>query len=480
MYRNRVSARPGPQLHDDNDDYVTPQEAWACDMTLARMLIAHLETRPLGERRRELLRHLTRRGGPLRQGRELSAPLAHRIFEVGRLRPLTSLEHTFLLERLESEPGAVDIAGPGASSHSLLHDPAFYPFLNPQDQLEASARREDTTAIVELLVQHEDMLVPHLLRLFTVQPTLIALLPWQVQYKLAMYQLAGQPLPPVQWHPMVQRSLELARGNRAAIRAHLDALEAEVRREAFSSSVALDWRPLLPTCDGGARVTHCEGRPWRDGVAWCSPLSQGCDVAPGGPARLRSDLTLPPHRWGLPELLHLSGFADRERLLFPELREEGELLSKLGGWINRLNTIRKHMRCRSCDEIMVARKDYARWYARYSVTIFDCVQAGTGHDQGVKLTHCWGCSGLIDSRRCQQRDGTYNLCLRCAAGDEYKHNVGERCPGCGVGPMRLLRNRWGKLSLKCGSCGHDACVTPRTRNKLFPLVRVTDWKSPKE
>ena len=291
-------------------------------------------------------------------------------------------------------------------------------------------------------------------------------------------------------------------------------IEEWVCSQAWRSTRPLMLSPLLPNCGPGI-VKYCEGQARakrqlsevaQEGdptpSAWCPRAASMCLPMGSAPrvkyrsyepwtrsrrgrrsrrdydfdqpteymltgARVSADLKQNWDRWRLLELLVALGITPR----LDGLSDVGGAITlaaaytlKLSGWVNRLNDLRPRLACRVCGEIMVPDYGYARFLARYNVTVAEC-RHGLPHDK-VYLNHCWACEKIIDSRDSTikvsdegQVGRGLHLCLVCGSGP-MSHGPshgpfaqGDVCPKCGKRAMRLLAD--GQVR-KCDSdsCGH--------------------------
>jgi DNA-directed RNA polymerase subunit RPC12/RpoP len=251
-------------------------------------------------------------------------------------------------------------------------------------------------------------------------------------------------------------------------------IEGWVMDEAWNDSKPLDLTALVPQCTvGDARVLHCEGRlnveilngnsesqngPYCGRLRWSSQRSYCSE------ARVLANLELPWKSWSLLELLATTGINP----CVEGLRHSLEYVPKLGGWVNRLNEIRDHLKCSECGAIMRPNYAYARFAARFNATVVSC-PSGAGHDEGVYLNQCWGCeSHIIDSRYDSIKYEGFYLCLECGSGPKNakKFSQGDSCPKCGHGPMAKQSEKG--LERICKECGHKIILPPR--HKITPRV----------
>ncbi|MFC4454106.1 hypothetical protein [Deinococcus sonorensis] len=377
---------------------------------------------------------------------------------------------------------------PYLADHPMALDEKLYPRLDLQGQLCAilvAAVEEHASALrrmQEFLHLHGEAAMVLLLRAAD-RAGVLEYLPWQIQYRVAItWLVAGDArVRTVPWKSEVVTALAVAQAtDRVSARAALDGLFDMVASRAYLNTDPLDFTPLVPPCRNKAvSCTHCEGSRWMSDAAYCPTLRGPCTLdlrgaSPtimriDGPAWIRPNLTLPPAQWSVLELLHHAGLKPKE--LYPELRNDEELVSRLGGWLNRLNKIRSRLRCQTCSTIMHPRKKYAKFMAKFPVTVFACEH----HPIPVKLTDCWLCDDIIDSRDSPISDGqsTYNICCRCGAGEEGKATIGRRCPTCGQGPMRLKTRATVNGRRQMLECSRSGCsclidVFPKQKRYLAP------------
>lgn len=284
-------------------------------------------------------------------------------------------------------------------------------------------------------------------------------------------------------------------------RAHM-LIQDLVVAEAWTSTVPLDLSPLLPPCaPAHIAVAHCEGRVWptrganasdqkQAQRAYCPRARVACWTADGQlppsvsqpylplrGARLYADPTLRWWEWSLQELVaHLDITP-----AVPKLKDPQEYVSRLSGWVNRLNEIRERLACRPCGAIMKTNMKYAKHLAVYASTVFSC-EHGAGHDQDVYLSHCWACREVIDGRDCRVYVEGYRVCLACGSGPQASHTYrqGSLCPKCESKDMHAL-DGYGRR-LRCGVCQHTIKLPPADRLTGPPLVRqpTTSTSAPDE
>ncbi len=259
----------------------------------------------------------------------------------------------------------------------------------------------------------------------------------------------------------------------AAFRRAHQIFEDTVVRQAWDAADSIDLHVLLPSCEPKI-VSYCEGRHWittedkEAGYeiavrAFCPRTKNSCEPSfipiyedvrlscSNYGARLYAECSHSWKDWSILELLSSSNITPS----LVGLRNPEEYVSKLAGWVNRLNEIRKRLRCSTCGEIMRPNVSYAKLLAKFSVTILSCGN-GINHDQDVYLNECWGCNAIIDSRENQQRVEKYYLCLQCGSGPQNnsKYSQGTICPKCGATPMHQINNR----DYNCLTCNHKIRV----------------------
>jgi hypothetical protein len=212
--------------------------------------------------------------------------------------------------------------------------------------------------------------------------------------------------------------------------------------EEWGSEKPLDLTSLLPQCELG-RYLHCEARVWHraDGrtALWCR--DGVCRVG-----RVDDDCSLPGSQWRLQEYMQQLAIEPSKEVA----PDRVQCVTRLAGWVNRLNEIRARMRCRVCGKLMVSSNHYdERRLAAYNAMVSRCITPGCSRNgesdtsNHVYLSHCWACGATIDSRDCRQRVDGYRLCLRCGSGPQYSRTChqGDICPSCGRRGMKQISDR---------------------------------------
>ena len=242
--------------------------------------------------------------------------------------------------------------------------------------------------------------------------------------------------------------------------------------QAWCSTDPLDLAPLLPGCAPQV-VRYCEARPWstneereseisRVSRAYCPRARKPCGVLGQGNrrpyalqgARLYAVRSRGWKDWSLLELLEEVGVEPD----LAGLQSAGEYVTRLSGWVNRLNEIRERLKCSVCGQIMTPNSRYARNLAAYNATVFSC-QAGSDHDNDIYLSHCWGCRRIIDSRESQIQIEGYYLCVYCGSGplESNDYTQGDICPKCGTPDMATGSYDRGRT---CRACHHSIQLPP--------------------
>lgn len=156
--------------------------------------------------------------------------------------------------------------------------------------------------------------------------------------------------------------------------------------------------------------------------------------------------------WTLLELLEATGVEPK----LPGLKNPDEYVPKLSGWVNRINEIRERLKCSVCKQIMPHNIEYAKFLAKFRVTVVSC-QQGAGHDQNVYLNECWGCSEIIDSRESKHQlaEDNYYICIHCGSGSQHSNSYtqGDICPQCAT-PAMVMSYRNNRYR-HCHSCNHS-------------------------
>jgi cold shock CspA family protein len=263
------------------------------------------------------------------------------------------------------------------------------------------------------------------------------------------------------------------------------AIQNYVVRQAWSSSVPLNFFPLLPDClsKKESAVEYCEARAWptqedreaptqRVSRAFCPRLDGNCVLFKLGArlsfsnqgARLYPELEQEWSDWSLLEVFEALEINPQ----LPELRNPNEYIQKLSGWVNRLNEIRERLRCSVCDQIMPPNYEYAKNLARYNLTVVSC-KHGSGHDNNIYLNHCWGCEKIIDSRESKIQVEGFYICVHCGSGPRSSstYRQGSICPNCRMGNMRAEQTD--EYVSKTRICQNPVCLhkirLPAERNR---------------
>lgn len=232
------------------------------------------------------------------------------------------------------------------------------------------------------------------------------------------------------------------------------ALQELIVMRAWKSDQSIDLAPLLPECALGI-YAHCEAQDWKKGSEWGLVW---CRRGPCSEAHLTPDRTLPLDRWSLPEFLDVLEIEPLSSVVV----NRREYVTKLGGWVNRLNDIRERLRCSHCSEFMQPHGSYPKNLARYHVTVVQCENSECAAcGKGVYLSHCWACQHPIDSsRETPIRVEERYVCAHCGSGPQKSdtYSQGDVCPACGSRDMRQL----GKArQFRCQNCMHTTRLPPQ-------------------
>lgn len=200
-----------------------------------------------------------------------------------------------------------------------------------------------------------------------------------------------------------------------------DDLQNAILEIAWDIEANLDCAPLLPICENYC-TTYCEGRPWKNDIAFCPRTGKACKIDNSDfnsnsyyhtiGARISPNYSLHWSKWSLLE--YFSSINVTPRL--PELATANEYTNRMAGWLNRLIEIRERLKCRICGKPLLSNMKYAKNLARYNATVFYCPD---NHDEQIYISHCWSCHKIIDSRDCQNRDsGGFYVCTNCGSGSK--------------------------------------------------------------
>lgn len=263
-----------------------------------------------------------------------------------------------------------------------------------------------------------------------------------------------------------------------------------VIQEAWKSTKPLELTLFLPPCSNDdARVMHlkyCEATPWdkhKNGESkpYCPRLGHSiCSFECLQPQEAKPHLKREWKYWCLTEFL--SAIAIKPNL--PDMRffttevTAAEYVTKLSGWVNRLNEIRHRLECSHCGQTMVSLMPYSKNLTRYNSTVFSCKTKAQEHDRGVYLSHCWACWGInkntpfidsregafkVESNEHDLRTGnikSYYLCTFCGSGPRTSNHFtqGDNCPKCGKENMvwkgNNVENKKSVGVMSCQACNH--------------------------
>lgn len=143
---------------------------------------------------------------------------------------------------------------------------------------------------------------------------------------------------------------------------------------------------------------------------------------------------------------------------------------KISSQVNRLISLRPHMKCR-CGNWLISNFKYSRKIdALISSTVFNCSSSDasfsnpTFHDYNVYLNHCYHCKEPIDSRECkiqehmawgqdESSDRTPYLCMHCGGSPNIA--PGTICPNCGTNMHSSHIRKWKNHTIiLCTKCHH--------------------------
>ena len=251
-----------------------------------------------------------------------------------------------------------------------------------------------------------------------------------------------------------------------------------------NNELKITFNGILPRCNEGVPVDYCEGRLWpiknkdnnqKDIInerAFCPRVSDACqlnvpisNLTDDHPknndyryygARIFPNKDLAIEEWSLSEYLEVLKITPQ----YPNVNPL-ELITRLSGWVNRLNEIRQLMKCDFCNSTFVSNLKYSKNLAVYNSTVFTCsdhLDEGE-HDVNIYLSHCWACSQIVDSRVSRiQVDGFY-LCISCGSGprNPTRYMQGTICPNCGKNSnsIKSEKNQYDERTKICLNCMHE-------------------------
>ncbi len=249
---------------------------------------------------------------------------------------------------------------------------------------------------------------------------------------------------------------------------------------ANNSNELLDLDCLLPYCKP-KNVKYCEGILWnnKENSAYCPRVKKPClisnikkeNIASSGlyGARLYADNLQDWRDWSLLELFKEVKIVPS----LPKLKRPEDYLPKLSGWINRINEIKLRLKCSVCGEIMPHNIEYAKFIAKFRVTVFSCKHSNR-HDHNIYLNECWGCEEIIDSRESKYKlpGDSYYICIHCGSGPRKSksYSQGDICPKCNKPEMVI--NQANEQYYQCLSCSHTIKLPNRRKSTTLSSLSL--------
>jgi hypothetical protein len=312
-------------------------------------------------------------------------------------------------------------------------------------------------------------------------------------------------------HPIVSMVISIARGGTLQIKDLIDPIiqwiiDALQNNDTSEESPFLENQinlsPCIPQCKGEARemIVHCEARIWQTDFAYCPRIHRACNYThtvqhrqsegtcgnqqqsntenyrftSSSGVRHTGEPGQPLSQWDILDLIEAS---ETKIVGQEDFGGNNALwLHRFGGWINRLNDIRRRARCSSCTRALQLNWDYASLQqARLGVTVQGCRSSDRRrHDRQVYLHYCNNCHGIIDSRESRRQINGYYLCIRCGSGERGRRvgklmPPGSRCPRCNSNePMQPMKNSQSRAI--CLSCRHQI-TSPAPK-----IDKVREWE----
>ena len=137
--------------------------------------------------------------------------------------------------------------------------------------------------------------------------------------------------------------------------------------------------------------------------------------------------------------------------------------------LNRWNEMLEKLRCTSCEKPLLLSEHAKNSVGKmaYSATYWHCVKQGC--DQyccSIKITHCYGCNKVIDSRQDTQPCNPWEIksykkfyiCKACAACCKKHEGFSGRCPNCGVDKAYKNVQAEQRTKAKCRLCNHQVSI----------------------
>ena len=170
------------------------------------------------------------------------------------------------------------------------------------------------------------------------------------------------------------------------------------------------------------------------------------------------------------KLLLKIGYAGIDKLM--QLSQDKAETQRHIGALNRWNEVLDRLQCRSCLSVLMLSEHSTNSLGRmaYAATYWRCSnEQCLEHSQVVKITHCVGCSSIIDSRDNHQACNPFEtlsykkfyLCNTCGCCCKSHGYFLGKCPECGQENAFSATQEADRTHAKCVSCGHEVSIEKR-------------------
>lgn len=242
------------------------------------------------------------------------------------------------------------------------------------------------------------------------------------------------------------------------IKAH-NLIQEFVIEQAWDLDKEIDLSLIIPIC-GIDNTRYCDSREWKKLdkntneyhiIDYCP---RRCGYNRSNCNEFLANLDLEWYQWSLKELLSYAGIVPYR---VEGLSRPNEYVNKLGGWVNRLNSIRQRLKCSYCGTPFKPNLKYAKNLAKFTTTVLSCINDDNNHDKNIYFNQCWHCKEIIDSRESNVYIDGYYLCIHCGAGpiENSEYIIGSTCPKCGSKNMNKIND----YLYSCNDCNHTINIS---------------------
>lgn len=226
---------------------------------------------------------------------------------------------------------------------------------------------------------------------------------------------------------------------------------------------------ILYPCDSGlnkiifrtGKLTNCEGK-------YCPPKSQESSKPYTLCRRKKCDQAFNPHFTEVPFYSVLKRLFSIDAL---QLHQNEQFLRLIAA-LNRWNEIIDRLHCKDCGSPL-SLSEHARQSVgkmAYSASYWHCAKESClKYCESVKITHCYGCGKVIDSRHDSQSCNPWEvksykkfyICKSCASCCKKHDGFSGCCPNCGVDKAYANVEPSDRTRAKCRQCNHEVSIDKR-------------------